>query len=186
MIRLQNFVGALAAGLFFTGVAALAEEAAPEATAMIHNAGKHDQKISGTASFTQLTKGVKIVIDVDGLAPGKHGIHIHEKPDLTAPDLSSAGPHYNPDGAEHHHGGPADATRHAGDLGNIEADEKGHGHLECEDADLSVTGKNSVVGHSLIIHEKEDDLKTDPSGNSGARIAGGAIETRKGSGKPQG
>lgn len=147
------------------------------AVAMIHGAGDNRDKIHGKVTFTQEADGVKVVADVEGLMPGKHGIHIHEKNDLSKPDLSSAGGHFNPGGAEHHHSGPDDPKRHAGDLGNIEADQNGKGHLEMMSNELSIDGeKNGVVGHSVIIHKDPDDLKTQPAGNSGARIAGGAIE----------
>lgn len=152
-----------------------ADEEHKQAIAHIHGAGENRDKIHGTATFTQEEHGVKIVVDVEGLTPGKHGIHIHEKPDLSDPKLMSAGPHFNPDDADHRHGGPNDPKRHAGDLGNIEAESNGHGHLDLIDDDLSVGGKNSVVGHSLIIHEKRDDLKSQPAGDSGARIGGGVI-----------
>jgi Cu-Zn family superoxide dismutase len=156
------------------------DEMAKVAVAKIYGAGETHDKITGTATFTQIEHGVKIVVDVDGLTPGKHGIHIHEKPDLTDPKLISAGAHFNPGGAEHHHGSPDDAKRHAGDLGNIEVDDKGHGHLELKDDELAVDGKNGVVGHSVIIHAKVDDLKTQPSGASGDRVAGGAIVLKGG------
>jgi len=157
-------------------LAVAADEQGKEAVAEIHGAGDNHDKIHGTATFTQMAHGVKVVVDVDGLSPGKHGIHVHDKPDLSDPKLMKAGPHYNPDDAAHKHAGPEDPDRHAGDLGNIEVDEKGHGHLELTDDDLSVDGpKNPVVGHSLIIHAKEDDLKSQPAGNSGDRIAGGVI-----------
>jgi Cu-Zn family superoxide dismutase len=147
------------------------------AVAMIHGAGDNRDKISGKATFTQQGDGVKVVIDAEGLAPGKHGIHVHEKNDLSKPDLSSAGPHFNPADADHHHSGPDDPKRHAGDLGNIEADQNGKGHLELTTNELSIDGaKNGVIGHSVIIHKDPDDLKSQPAGNSGARIAGGAIE----------
>ena len=156
----------------------------PEAVAIIHGAGDNKDKIKGTASFVPESEGIKIVVDVTGLTPGKHGIHVHQKPDLSAPDLSSAGPHFNPGGASHHHGGPDDANHHAGDLGNIEADDSGHGHLELMSKDLSIEDpKTGVIGHSIIIHAKPDDLKTDPAGNSGARIAGGAIVLRDAGGR---
>src|SRR5579864_2091198 len=90
-------------------------EVGKEAVAEIHGAGDMHDKIHGKATFVQEGNGVKIVVDADGLTSGKHGIHIHEKPDLSDPKLLSAGGHYNPDGAEHHHGGPSDAKRHAGD-----------------------------------------------------------------------
>ena len=148
----------------------------PTATAVIQGAGDNKDKIKGTAKFTPASGGVKVIVDVDGLTPGKHGIHIHENTDLSAPDLKSAGPHFNPGGASHHHAGPNDAERHAGDLGNIEADANGHGHLEMTDDALTVEdAKTGVVGHSIIIHADPDDEHSQPAGKSGARIAGGAI-----------
>jgi Cu-Zn family superoxide dismutase len=153
-----------------------AAEVGKEAVADIHGAGDAHDKINGKATFTQEGTGVKIVVNVEGLTPGKHGIHIHEKPDLSDPKLMSAGGHFNPDGASHRHAGPTDAVRHAGDLGNIEIDDKGHGHLELTDDALAIEGARGVVGHSIIIHEKEDDLKTQqPPGNAGGRVAGGVI-----------
>ena len=147
-----------------------------EAVAQIHGAGDTHDKIHGTAHFSQADNGVKIVVDVEGLTPGKHGIHIHEKPDLSDPKLLSTGGHFNPADADHKHAGPTDPKRHAGDLGNIEVDQNGHGHLELTDDALAIEGKNGVVGHAIIIHANEDDLKTQqPPGNSGARVAGGAI-----------
>lgn len=160
------------------GAVKLDEVMAGEATAVIANAANHKEKITGTVTFTQAGTKVKVVADIDGLSPGEHGFHIHEKADLSAPDLSSAGGHFNPD--HHHHGGPGAAEHHAGDLGNLTADDKGHAHLEVIVEGISVDGeKNGVVGHSVIIHAKPDDLKSDPSGNSGPRIAGGVIELKK-------
>jgi Cu-Zn family superoxide dismutase len=73
-----------------------------------------------------------------------------------------------------HHGGPHTAERHVGDFGNIEADASGKGHLVWK-GKLDLSGPNSIIGKSVVVHEKEDDLKTDPAGNSGARIACGVI-----------
>ncbi|HEY2589422.1 MAG TPA: superoxide dismutase family protein [Tepidisphaeraceae bacterium] len=158
-----------------------------EAVAIIQGAGDNKDKIKGEAAFIPESEGIKIIVDVTGLTPGKHGIHVHQKADLSAPDLSSAGPHFNPGGPSHHHGGPDDPTRHAGDLGNIEVDENGHGHLELMSNALSIDDpKTGVIGHSIIIHAKPDDLKTDPAGNSGARIAGGAIVLRNAGGRQPG
>jgi Cu-Zn family superoxide dismutase len=152
-----------------------AAEVGKEAVAEIHGAGDTHDKIHGKATFTQEGNGVKVVVDVDGLTAGKHGIHIHEKPDLSDPKLMSVGGHFNPE-TTHKHSSPTDPMRHAGDLGNIEVDSKGHGHLELMDDALMVEGKNGVVGHAIIIHEKEDDMKTQtPPGNAGGRVAGGAI-----------
>lgn len=166
--------------------AVAADDAAPpdkqEAVAIIHGAGDNKDKITGTVTFIPEGDGIKIIADVSGLSPGKHGIHIHQKSDLSSPDLKSAGPHFNP--GNHKHGGPESAEHHAGDLGNIEADANGHGHLELLSHDLSIENSgNGVVGHSVIIHAGEDDLKSQPAGNSGDRIAGGAIEVRKSAGR---
>jgi Cu-Zn family superoxide dismutase len=110
------------------------------------------------------------------LKPGKHGIHVHEKGDCSAPDAASAGAHFNP--TNQHHGGPMTAEHHAGDFGNIEADASGKAHVDWK-GKMSLSGADSIIGRSLVVHEKEDDLKTDPSGNSGARQACGVIEAAK-------
>jgi superoxide dismutase, Cu-Zn family len=130
-------------------------------------------EVSGKVTFTQVNDGVKVVIDLKGLSKGKHGIHIHECGDCTAPDASSAGGHYNP--AMKSHGAPMDATRHAGDMGNIEADATGNAHLEYVDKTISLSGDESIIGRSVVVHKGEDDLKTQPSGNSGPRVACGVI-----------
>lgn len=148
---------------------------APMAKATIEGAGDNKGKITGTVTFTQEDGGVKVVADVKGLTPGQHGFHIHEKPDLSAPDLMSTGGHWNPD--KHKHGGPDSAEHHAGDLGNLTADDKGHAHLEMTVPGVTVaSGDKSVVNHAVVIHEKADDLKTDPAGNAGKRIAAGVIK----------
>jgi Cu-Zn family superoxide dismutase len=156
------------------------------AVAMIRPAGAAATQpamgnVTGTAKFTQTDKQtVQMVVDLKGLAPNStHGIHVHEKGDLTAPDLTSAGPHYDP-AMSKQHGGPDSDKRHAGDAGNLQADGKGNAHFELTLSGVSLTGENSLVGRSVIIHEKADDLHSNPSGNSGARIAGGVIEKSTG------
>ena len=133
--------------------------------------------VKGTVMFTSGADGTKVVVDITGLTPGKHGLHIHEKGDCSAPDASSAGAHFNP--LHSHHGGTDTPERHAGDFGNITADASGKVHLEMKDKNLKLSGPDSVLGRSVVVHEKEDDLKTDPSGNSGARVACGVIEAAK-------
>lgn len=136
-----------------------------------------NQHVAGTVTFTQEKEGVKAVVDLTGLAPGKHGIHIHEKTDMSAPDLSSAGGHWDPDGHKQHGGPTSEADkRHAGDLGNLVADAEGKAHYEVSIAGVSIGGKNDIVGHSVIVHAKEDDMKSNPAGNAGGRVAGGAIK----------
>ena len=134
---------------------------------------------TGTVAFYKVGDKVKVVADLTGLPPGKHGFHIHEKGDMSAPDLMSTGGHFNPTG--HAHGGPTTSPVHAGDFGNINADANGAAHLELTVSDLSIgTGeKNDIIGKPVIVHAKPDDLSTQPSGNAGARIAGGLIEAGK-------
>jgi glucose/arabinose dehydrogenase/Cu/Zn superoxide dismutase len=141
----------------------------------------------GTVTLTEDEDGVVTVsVTVDGLEPGDKGIHLHAmgicEPDLDQP-FSSAGPHYNP--TQGMHGGPpdddelatpeGDPTVHAGDLGNITIEDDGTGTLEIETTRFTVSeGPTSIFdadGTSVIIHESADDLETDPTGLSGARIA---------------
>ena len=137
---------------------------------------KSGSKVAGTVTFTKVGDEVQVVADITGLTPGKHGFHLHEKGDCSAPDAASAGAHFNP--TQHKHGGPATAEHHEGDLGNLEADASGKAHVDWK-GKMSLSGANSIIGKSVVVHEKEDDLKTDPSGNSGARQACGAIEAAK-------
>ncbi len=139
-----------------------------------------NNNVTGTVTFTDEGNGkTKIVADVSGLQPnGKHGFHIHEKGDVSAPDLMSTGGHYNPD--KHPHGGPSTSPVHAGDFGNVTADANGKAHLELEVDDISIGGaKNDILGKAVIVHAKPDDLSSQPSGNAGARVAGGVIELQK-------
>jgi len=137
---------------------------------------KSSTQVAGTVTFTKVGDDVQVVADITGLKPGKHGFHIHEKGDCSAADAASAGAHFNP--TQHKHGGPMTTERHGGDLGNIEADASGKAHLDWK-GKMSLSGADSIIGKSVVVHEKEDDLKTDPSGNSGARQACGAIEAAK-------
>jgi Cu-Zn family superoxide dismutase len=138
---------------------------------------KSGSQVTGTVTFTKVGSDVQVVGDITGLKPGKHGFHIHEKGDCSAPDAASAGGHFNP--GQHKHGGPmTPPERHDGDLGNIEADASGKAHIDWK-GKMSLSGADSIIGKSVVVHEKEDDLKTDPSGNSGARQACGVIEAAK-------
>jgi superoxide dismutase, Cu-Zn family len=137
---------------------------------------KSSTQVTGTVTFTQVGSDVQVVGDITGLKPGKHGFHLHEKGDCSAPDAASAGAHFNP--GQHKHGGPTTTERHEGDLGNIEADASGKAHIDWK-GKMVLSGADSIIGKSVVVHEKEDDLKTDPSGNSGARQACGVIEAAK-------
>jgi Cu-Zn family superoxide dismutase len=132
---------------------------------------------TGTIIFTKTAEGIKVIADLQGLSKGKHGFHIHEFGDCSSPDGTSAGGHFNPEGKQH--GAPMDMMRHEGDMGNIEADDAGKAHLEYVDKMLSFDGPHSILGRSVILHKGEDDLKTQPTGNAGARIACGVIGVAK-------
>jgi Cu-Zn family superoxide dismutase len=164
--------------LSITSLCALAAFAhAQDATKAVANLQPSSgSQVKGTVIFTKMGDDAQVVADVENLKPGKHGFHIHEKGDCSAPDASSAGAHFNP--THQHHGGPDSVERHVGDFGNITVDVSGKGHLDWK-GKLKFSGTESIIGKSVIVHEKEDDLKTDPSGNSGARIACGVIEAAK-------
>jgi Cu-Zn family superoxide dismutase len=129
--------------------------------------------VSGTVTFTKTEGGVRVQALVKGLKPGDHGFHIHEFGDCSAPDGTSAGGHFNPTGAPH--AGPHDAQRHAGDMGNITAGADGGASVDYVDSMGSFEGPDSILGRGVIVHEKGDDLKTQPTGNAGGRVACGII-----------
>jgi superoxide dismutase, Cu-Zn family len=133
--------------------------------------------VAGKVSFTKVAGGVRIEAEVSGLKEGQHGFHIHEFGDCSAPDGASAGGHFNPTGDPH--AGPKEAKRHAGDLGNLEAGKDGVAKLDWVDPTGSLEGAASFLGHGVIVHEKADDLKTQPTGNAGGRLACGIVGAAK-------
>ena len=111
--------------------------------------------VSGVLKLSQSGDApTKVVGSITGLAPGKHGLHIHEFGDTTNGCMST-GPHFNPNKMDH--GAPTDATRHAGDLGNVEATAGGCDFV-IEDSQIPLSGANSIIGRAFVIHELEDDL----------------------------
>lgn len=132
----------------------------------------------GTAIFSPADGGVKIDVELTELSPGTHGIHIHAVGKCEGPDFKSAGGHFNPSAKEHGKDNPKGP--HVGDLMNIEVDADGHAKVSLSNSLVSLgDGPNSLFhegGSALVIHEKADDYKTDPSGNSGGRIACGVIQ----------
>ena len=162
------------AGLALTSIAAFGGDTM-KAIAVLHPTS--GSNVAGTVTFTAAGEGVNVVADLTGLTPGKHGFHIHEFGDCSDPKGASAGGHFNP--TTHQHGAPDATDRHAGDLGNIEADATGKAHLELTDKLMKLTGSEAIVGHAVIVHEKADDLKTQPTGDAGGRLACGVIGVAK-------
>ncbi len=135
-------------------------------------------KVSGTVTFTEVADGVQVHAEITGLAPGNHGFHVHEFGDCSAPDASSAGAHFNPTNKPH--AGPDSLERHVGDMGNVEADPSGKATLEYVDHQISlINDQQSAIGRSVVVHAKADDLKSQPAGDSGPRIACGVVGRAK-------
>jgi Cu-Zn family superoxide dismutase len=131
---------------------------------------------SGEVSFSQ--KGDKVVVtgEVRGLKPnGEFGFHVHDKGDCASGDGMSAGGHFNPMGKMH--GAHHQAEHHVGDLPSLKADASGTARFSFESASLSVgSGSSDVIGRGLIVHRDPDDYTTQPTGNSGPRLACAVIK----------
>jgi Cu-Zn family superoxide dismutase len=143
----------------------------PQAVCQVSSLGSGP--ISGTVFFTQETGEILVEADIKGLKPGSHGIHIHEHGDCGGVEGKAAGGHFNP--TKGMHGMAGMVGGHEGDLGNIVADANGEGRLTLRDKVLELSGANSILGRSIIVHADADDLVSQPAGNSGARIACGVI-----------
>lgn len=130
-------------------------------------------KVQGTVNFIELHKGIRVMAEIKGLPEGEHGFHIHEFGDCSAEDASSAGGHYNP--TKSIHAGPDDIPREVGDLGNVVVDSKGNGVYDHVDFTISFDAPNSILGKAVIVHANRDDFVSQPSGNSGAKVACGII-----------
>jgi Cu-Zn family superoxide dismutase len=130
--------------------------------------------VTGTVTFTQDGNKVTATAKVNGLKPNsEHGFHIHEFGDISAPDGTSAGGHFNPGG--HDHALPTTEVRHAGDFGNLEANADGVAEKSLTVDNITlVEGATAIIGRSLIVHADPDD-GGQPTGNAGPRIAMGVI-----------
>lgn len=126
--------------------------------------------VSGIVTFTQQDDGVLVEADLTGLEPGQHGFHIHQYGDISAPDGTSAGGHFDP--REMPHGAPSDEKRHMGDLGNIEAGEDGNATYSRVDETVKL---HYIIGRAVVVHAGEDDLTSQPTGDAGGRVGIGVI-----------
>ena len=170
---MKTMMGGLAAMVvLLSSSAVLAADA--KAEAMLFS--RSGSKVTGKATFTQHGKKIEMRVLVSGLTPGSHAIHLHDKGDCSAPDAASAGGHWNPSSEDH--GKWAHAPFHHGDIGNLVADAKGKAELtlESEIWTLGDGTPNDIVGHAVIVHAKEDDFTTQPTGNAGGRVACGVIQ----------
>lgn len=172
-------------------VQALALVAVAGLSTQVHGEDKHDHghgvmkaicvlaptegsSTSGTITFTKTKDGILIEGSISGLEPNaKHGFHIHQYGDVSGADGTKTGGHFNPHGESH--SGPDDSMRHVGDLGNVEADAEGKAVYKRLDKMIAFEGDNNVIGRGMILHAGTDDLKSQPTGAAGARIAQGVI-----------
>lgn len=141
------------------------------ATIMATSAGNAE----GTVMFSAVGdgRGMRVNVELSGLVPGLHGLHVHAVGDCSAADASSAGGHFNPDDAPH--GSPESAEQHLGDLGNVEADSDGRVSTELRVRGLAFSGPASVLQKAVIVHRKEDDFTSQPGGDSGDPAGCGVI-----------
>jgi Cu-Zn family superoxide dismutase len=151
----------------------------PRAGSVIVNLIDTGGNKAGEATLTQTVEGVKIAVNATGVKPGKHGIHFHETAICTPPDFKSAGGHMNITHKQHGFLNPKGP--HVGDIENITANNSGviHGEVLSTMVTLEEGKANSLYsngGTSLVIHDQEDDYKTDPAGNSGDRVLCGVIK----------
>jgi superoxide dismutase, Cu-Zn family len=165
---------ALAAGLLAAGCAGTVTPTESTARAQLRNAAG---QTVGAATFTQAGKGIRVVLEVQGLPPGVKAVHVHAVGRCDPPDFATAGSHFNPQGRQH--GAKNPDGPHAGDLPNVSVGADSRGRLESTTELLTLQrAPNSLFdadGSALVVHAAPDDLRTDPTGNSGARIACGVV-----------
>lgn len=151
---------------------------APKPNAKVALTAATGSSVAGDLTLTSEGNAVAIRGVITGLSPGKeHGFHVHEVGDCSLPAFESAGAHFNP--TKDPHGGPKSKARHLGDIPNAKADDSGHAIIDVSIEGVTLTDTDGapteILGKSLVVHAMPDDYKTQPSGNSGARVACGVI-----------
>jgi Cu-Zn family superoxide dismutase len=181
--RRLSLIPALSLAAFGLAVAAEAPPRSPVGAAVTDAiavvAPTQGQKVAGTVRFHREGDGVHVTGDLTGLTPSaKHGFHVHEFGDCSAPDGASAGGHFAPEA--HPHGAPDPAEHHAGDLGNVEADASGHAKIDVTVKGLALdTGDRALIGRAVVVHAQPDDLTSQPAGNAGPRVGCGVVGVAK-------
>jgi Cu-Zn family superoxide dismutase len=187
-MAITKCVAALAAGslVCFAVLGLRTHAAAPEqghagtavtkATAQLIPTTKTQSTVKGTVTFTKTAHGIHVSGEITGLTPGEHGFHVHEFGVWNEDGMASGG-HFNPLGAPH--ASHDSSKRHVGDMGNLKADENGKAVVELDDDQMSFEGPTCILGRGLVVHAKADDLKSQPAGDAGGRLAVAIIGVAK-------